>query len=173
MRLSILSLVAATAITLGGCKKNEAEQGVPKPAEPTAPAPAPTEPAPVPTAPAPAPSDPAAPTPTAPAPSDPAPTPTAPAPAPTAPAPSKPPTGAPPSAPSGGGDLLKVLGQPCGSGDSCATGTTCETYYGIAGPSGPAFKSCEIKCKSGGTECPLGASCVTVADGPGSVCRPQ
>lgn len=61
---------------------------------------------------------------------------------------------------------------------SCAT-TTCEApkqcieYYGIAGPSGPKFVSCEIPCKAGAktSGCPAGTTCVTIADGPGSVCR--
>lgn len=56
----------------------------------------------------------------------------------------------------------------------CQPPTVCIEYYGIAGPSGPKFVSCEIPCdptnkkKSG---CPEGMSCVTIADGPGSVCR--
>ncbi len=166
MRLSPLSglslgLILAVGLTLGGCKKNEAAPGLPAPAAPAAPSP---------TATAPSEPPPAAPSPTAatPAPSKPGNA----APSPTAATPSEPPTAAS-AAPSGDGDLLKVLGQPCGSGDSCPASTSCETYYGIAGASGPAFKSCEIKCKSGSTKCPLGASCVTVSDGPGSVCRPQ
>ena len=61
------------------------------------------------------------------------------------------------------------LGETCGPNDTCGEGT-CVTYYGIAGPRGPAFKSCEIKC-AGGTPCPATKSCVTVADGPGQVCR--
>jgi len=44
------------------------------------------------------------------------------------------------------------------------------TYYGIAGPQGPAFTSCENKC-SGGQACPGGTKCTTIADGPGQVCR--
>ena len=65
---------------------------------------------------------------------------------------------------------LDALGQPCGDGDACTTGT-CTTYYGIAGPRGPEFKSCEITCAKGET-CPTGTACRTVADGPGQVCRP-
>lgn len=71
----------------------------------------------------------------------------------------------------GGGDVISVLGQPCGAGDSCAAGATCKTYYGFAGPSGPSFKSCEIACGPAGGACPAGTNCVTVSDGPGSVCR--
>jgi hypothetical protein len=53
----------------------------------------------------------------------------------------------------------------------CALGTSCVSYYGIAGPSGPEFKSCEIPCSQPGATCPTGQSCVTIADGPGAVCR--
>lgn len=62
------------------------------------------------------------------------------------------------------------IGQKCGSGDLCAPGTECVTYYGIAGPKGPQFKSCEIKCGADKV-CPNGTSCKTIADGPGQVCR--
>ncbi len=61
------------------------------------------------------------------------------------------------------------LGEPCGANDACGEGS-CVTYYGIAGPRGPAFKSCEIKC-DGGTPCADGRKCTTIADGPGQVCR--
>lgn len=61
------------------------------------------------------------------------------------------------------------LGEPCGANDACGEGS-CVTYYGIAGPRGPAFKSCEIKC-DGGTPCADGRTCTTIADGPGQVCR--
>jgi hypothetical protein len=61
------------------------------------------------------------------------------------------------------------LGQPCGPSDSCGEGA-CVTYYGIAGPRGPAFKSCEIRCNPQGG-CDGGRQCITVADGPGQVCR--
>lgn len=77
------------------------------------------------------------------------------------------------------GTPLPPLPQPSEPEASCATmqcepPTTCVEYYGIAGPSGPKFVSCEIRCdpthkkKSG---CPEDMSCVTIADGPGSVCR--
>lgn len=66
---------------------------------------------------------------------------------------------------------LSKLGTPCGEADSCSGGTKCTTYYGIAGPSGPAFKSCEIQCVNGKGPCPTGTACVTIADGPGAVCR--
>jgi uncharacterized protein YjbJ (UPF0337 family) len=93
------------------------------------------------------------------------PAPAAPAPAPTAPAKPAPATPSP--------NLLSALGQPCGAGDQCVAGTTCKSYYGIAGPAGPEFKSCEVPCDRASKACPAGSTCVTVADGPGSVCRPQ
>ncbi|MCA9705961.1 MAG: hypothetical protein KDK70_08960 [Myxococcales bacterium] len=60
----------------------------------------------------------------------------------------------------------------CG-GQPCAPPRECIEYYGIAGPSGPKFHSCEIRCTPGKGDggCPEGTQCVTVADGPGSVCR--
>jgi eight-cysteine-cluster-containing protein len=64
----------------------------------------------------------------------------------------------------------------------CEAPKQCVEYYGIAGPSGPKFASCEIRCTPGSLtaaggadkkkgDCPQGMSCVTIADGPGSVCR--
>ncbi len=53
----------------------------------------------------------------------------------------------------------------------CASGTVCLSYFGIAGPQGPEFKSCEIPCSHPGATCPFGQSCATIADGPGQVCR--
>lgn len=67
--------------------------------------------------------------------------------------------------PSGGAKL----GEPCSAGGSCGQGA-CVSYYGIAGPRGPEFKSCEIRCNEK-TSCPSGLTCRTIADGPGSVCR--
>lgn len=60
-------------------------------------------------------------------------------------------------------------GESCSDMD-CDDGLDCIEYYGIAGPSGPAFTSCEIPC-SDNDSCPAGQSCVTIADGPGQVCR--
>ncbi len=59
--------------------------------------------------------------------------------------------------------------EDCG-GEVCTKPRQCIRYYGIAGKRGPQFASCEIRCKPGGT-CPDDLSCVTIADGPGSVCR--
>lgn len=55
----------------------------------------------------------------------------------------------------------------CGN-ETCKPGQVCTEYFGIAGPSGPRFQSCEWSCDDG---CPKGTQCVTVADGPGRVCR--
>jgi hypothetical protein len=178
-RLGVLAVVAALA--LGGCKKQEDKPAMPSnptdqvplhPAVSPAPLPepvaagAPAAGAPAPAAPAPTPAAAPAPEPRAAAPQAPA----APPPAASAPAAPPPAASAPPAAPAG--DLLTSLGQPCGDQDRCLAGAECKTYYGIAGPAGPAFKSCEIPCSSDGKACPTGTTCVTVADGPGSVCRP-
>lgn len=64
-----------------------------------------------------------------------------------------------------------VQGQPC-PGGVCADGLTCIEYYGIAGPAGPKFSSCEISCGDL-TKCPDGQTCVDISDGPGQVCRPK
>jgi eight-cysteine-cluster-containing protein len=61
-------------------------------------------------------------------------------------------------------------GMPCKDG-KCAAGLSCVQYYGIAGPNGPSFTSCEIRCGLKGS-CPEGQKCITIADGPGQVCRP-
>ena len=75
------------------------------------------------------------------------------------------PTPAPPPAPA-------ARGETCGSGVACAAGLTCIEYYGIAGPRGPKFASCEQRCAAGkASSCPSGLTCTTIADGPGSVCR--
>jgi eight-cysteine-cluster-containing protein len=51
---------------------------------------------------------------------------------------------------------------------TCKPGQECVEYFGIAGPSGPMLRSCEWRCDAG---CPGGTRCVTIADGPGKVCR--
>jgi hypothetical protein len=78
-----------------------------------------------------------------------------------------PPTGSTASAGSAAGPGIE---EPCGPSDHCAPGLTCIAYYGFAGPRGPQFKSCEIRCKDDSV-CPKGRTCVTVSDGPGRVCR--
>jgi hypothetical protein len=68
-------------------------------------------------------------------------------------------------------DALPRQGEACPDA-RCADGLACIEYYGIAGPRGGTFTSCEIRCtKSDG--CPSGQQCVTIADGPGEVCRPD
>lgn len=62
------------------------------------------------------------------------------------------------------------IGETCGANDACAKGLTCVAYYGIAGARGPQFKSCEIKCTDD-KACPADHRCITIADGPGQVCR--
>jgi hypothetical protein len=66
---------------------------------------------------------------------------------------------------------LPGRGVPCVDG-ACAKGLTCVEYYGIAGARGPKFSSCENPCDSGAA-CPPGLTCITIADGPGQVCRPR
>lgn len=68
------------------------------------------------------------------------------------------------------GATLPAQGQSCPEG-RCAAGLSCLRYYGIAGAQGPELTSCEIACAKGGA-CPEGQRCVTIADGPGQVCRP-
>jgi eight-cysteine-cluster-containing protein len=63
-------------------------------------------------------------------------------------------------------------GTPCPDG-KCAPGLSCVTYLGIAGAKGPTFTSCETPCPSPKDKCPDGQVCVTIADGPGRVCRPK
>lgn len=62
------------------------------------------------------------------------------------------------------------IGEQCGEHDACGPGLECVSYYGIAGAKGPQFKSCEVKCADQ-KACPDGKKCVTIADGPGQVCR--
>jgi hypothetical protein len=66
---------------------------------------------------------------------------------------------------------LAKQGEAC-AGGKCARGLTCVKYRGIAGASGPEFSSCEIRCTKN-SKCPKGQSCITIADGPGQVCRPD
>jgi hypothetical protein len=67
-------------------------------------------------------------------------------------------------------EQLPRQGEPCPN-RVCDRDLTCVAYYGIAGPRGPLFTSCEIRC-SDNSECPSAQRCVTIADGPGQVCRP-
>src|SRR5262245_57778164 len=49
-------------------------------------------------------------------------------------------------------------GQPCPDG-ACAVGLDCITFFGVAGPRGGTFTSCEIRC-GGARVCPRGQECV-------------
>ncbi|MBK9031591.1 MAG: hypothetical protein IPL61_09700 [Myxococcales bacterium] len=83
----------------------------------------------------------------------------------------KPTDGAPADSPAAPTALdVSKLGTSCGADGACPDGMTCARFYGIAGPSGPEFSSCEVAC-AGGKGCPAGTDCVTIADGPGAVCR--
>ncbi|MDI1444960.1 hypothetical protein [Polyangium sp. 6x1] len=65
--------------------------------------------------------------------------------------------------------------QPGGScgGRTCGAGESCASYYGVAGPRGPMFHACVVRCRRGEPNdgCPQGKKCYTVADGPGDVCQ--
>lgn len=64
---------------------------------------------------------------------------------------------------------------PLCEGKPCPAPKQCLSYLGFAGPSGPTFHACEIPCEPGADNpgCPEPARCVTIADGPGDVCRPK
>lgn len=66
---------------------------------------------------------------------------------------------------------LPGQGQPCPN-RVCDRELTCVAYYGIAGPRGPLFTSCEKLCSDDSDCLSLQQRCVTIADGPGRVCRP-
>jgi eight-cysteine-cluster-containing protein len=84
-------------------------------------------------------------------------------------------TPAPPDDPATGGPDEPAgtvgTGGKCGPDAPCAEGLTCVEYYGIAGAAGPKFASCERRCGKGEPPCPANTTCVTIADGPGQVCR--
>ncbi len=73
----------------------------------------------------------------------------------------------------GAGASLPKQSENCTTDYKCAAGLTCKRYRGIAGAAGPEFKTCEIPCTGKGSTCPAGQSCVTIADGPGQVCKPK
>jgi hypothetical protein len=84
------------------------------------------------------------------------------------------------SVPAGPGEqsAAKTPGKLPGQGatcedDRCEAGLECIKYYGFAGPAGPQFTACEVRCQvDGKPTCPSGQNCVIISDGPGSVCRP-
>jgi hypothetical protein len=68
--------------------------------------------------------------------------------------------------------VISVRGASCDPQGGCGGGMTCITYYGVAGPKGPAFSTCETPCPGdAAAPCPEGTTCRTIADGPGAVCR--
>jgi hypothetical protein len=69
--------------------------------------------------------------------------------------------------PDGPGNLVACGAKTCGAGEECIS------YYGIAGPRGPEFHECGIRCTKGAPNdgCADGKHCTTIADGPGPVCR--
>jgi hypothetical protein len=80
-------------------------------------------------------------------------------------------------APEGDGAAERELplpgqGMPCTGDGRCAEGLACLSYYGVAGPQGPKFSSCELSCMNRPDVCPEGQRCIVIADGPGQVCRP-
>jgi hypothetical protein len=81
-----------------------------------------------------------------------------------------PPAPATPTPPPAAAALPSKAGAPCDE-KGCGGGYECKSYYGIAGPRGPEFKTCEISCAAKGSKCPAGTKCSTIADGPGKVCR--
>ena len=70
----------------------------------------------------------------------------------------------------GCGCTLPGRGESCPAG-LCAQGFSCISYYGVAGPAGELFSSCEIPCDSKGM-CPRDEMCMTISDGAGEVCVP-
>src|SRR5689334_14604171 len=92
--------------------------------------------------------------------------PPAPAPAPVPePAPTEPVPAPDPAAPGAGTPCPDAASDP---------GLECVSYFGIAGPRGPKFTSCEIRCDpspNAANVCPSGQHCTVIADGPGPVCR--
>lgn|SRR5690554_3558441 len=83
----------------------------------------------------------------------------------------------PPPANAGGQQTAEQpaeLQPPLCEGEPCPAPKQCLSYLGIAGPSGPTFHACELPCEGGADNdgCPDAMRCVTIADGPGDVCRP-
>lgn len=61
-------------------------------------------------------------------------------------------------------------GSTCTSDDSCNTGQSCIEFFGFTGQ---PMRECHVDCDTpdeGSAICPSGLQCVTVADGPGSIC---
>lgn len=54
--------------------------------------------------------------------------------------------------------------------DACPAHLTPIHFYGVAGTAGPEFCSCSIPCEDDPTICPEPTVCITIGDGPGTVC---
>ncbi|HJZ86376.1 MAG TPA: hypothetical protein VKN99_14445 [Polyangia bacterium] len=67
------------------------------------------------------------------------------------------------------GHFPEGQGKPCPAAGTCAAGMTCLRYRGLAGSE---RSTCEFPCAERGASCPEDQRCVTIADGPGRVCRP-
>src|SRR5262245_13371967 len=82
------------------------------------------------------------------------------------PPPEEPTTKPPPEQPPPEKPPLPAQGEKCDPAQGCADAAgTCVGYFGIAGPGGPEFHSCEIMCGPEGQACPDGQQCITIADG--------
>ena len=75
----------------------------------------------------------------------------------------------PAATPAGHPARLGQQGEDCVN-QACEAHLECLSYFGIAGPNGPKFGSCEIRCGEKDA-CPDGQTCTTIMDGPGKVCR--
>ncbi|MBC8069287.1 MAG: hypothetical protein IAG13_13205 [Deltaproteobacteria bacterium] len=82
------------------------------------------------------------------------------------------PTPTPVDSADGGEPQAPPNAETCGEAGTCTDGKQCIEYFGIAGPRGPKFYACEIPCADAKNTCPIGQECITIADGPGQVCRP-
>ncbi|MBI4067827.1 hypothetical protein HY413_00255 [Candidatus Kaiserbacteria bacterium] len=69
-------------------------------------------------------------------------------------------------------DLPQVytkLHRSCKVDSDCDPAVQCISYYGVGGPQGGTFHSCEIQCTNN-AQCPADLTCGTISDGPGQVC---
>ena len=64
---------------------------------------------------------------------------------------------------------LDELNTPCVDG-TCPSALTPIKFYGVAGPAGPEFCWCSLRCSLSADACPDGTHCQTIPDGPGDVC---
>jgi hypothetical protein len=64
------------------------------------------------------------------------------------------------------------LNSTCPDNDECPAGLEPVTFYGVAGPQGPEFCWCSIRCADDPNVCPNATRCTTLADGPSDICYP-